>query len=64
MVDKRAFKKPINTRGKLELMSTMRNARLEVFSSGNIEWRQWSGDWILLKKNPAQHYQTVQTLLK
>jgi len=27
-----------------------RNARLEVFSSCNTEWRQWSGDWVLLKK--------------
>jgi len=38
MVDKRTFKKPLNTRGKLELICPRgRNARLEVFSSGNTE---------------------------
>ena len=37
MVYKRTFKKPINTRGKLELMSTRAYARLKVFSSGNTE---------------------------
>jgi len=54
MVYKRTFKKPINTREKLELVSTRgRNGRLEVISSGNTECRQWSGDWTLMNKSCA-----------
>jgi len=66
MVDKRTFKKlSLQTHvGSWNWCPRKRNARLEVFFSGNTEWRKWSGDWILLKKNPAQHYQKVQILLK